>query len=303
MLLKAGLKLCTDKNCLNSEEKTVSLKSIIQREGKAYCHQCVENGLDYVYANGVLCDTKGSVLDPGKKEKIKPMEESFYLQKIRRRGLLRKAPAVFGLFSKREYAPNEVVGVLSGVVVSMQKTSAPAVKKTEDACRCFLMREESLVIDSRDVGNLSRFIRRSCRPNVAIHLENTDEWKKCPPLKKISRKFRFTQAKLYALSRIYTNTELFIDTAHSAGREEAWVSADMSEVAVGPKELHRQCAGPMQWVCMCETFPLLTTNRRITESSNISPFFSRMHKYVNRETSLSTEDMSFLLEKKCVFIK
>lgn len=303
MLLKAGLKLCPDKRCLNSEEKAMSLESVIHTEPGRYCHLCVDNGFDYVYTNNVLCDPSGQVVDNPKRDKHRPIEESLYLQKIRRRGLLRKSTAPFGLFSKREYAPNEVIGFLSGVVIDVQDRPTPASSEGGECCRCFLIREKNLAIDSRQVGNLARFIRRSCRPNVGLALEGSDEWQSCPPLKKLSRRLGFTQVKLYAISRIYANSELLVGTAYGAQGDESWHAAQGSAVPLSPAELQTTCSSPMRWTCVCEKDPAAQAPRRISEHSNVSPFFARLHKYVNTGASLSSADISFLLANKCVFIK
>jgi len=301
MLLRVGLKLCQDAKCFNSKGKHLAINKSAGAGALPYCRKCVESGFDYVYANEGLFDASGNSFADKGHSKVKPIEESLYIQKIRRRGAFKGRLPPIGLFSRREYLPNEQIGYISGTVAKISLQRKKPAEKRKGPCRCFIFREKNLMVDARYIGNLSRFIRRSCRPNVGIALEvQGEEWAANPPLKKMSGKPPQIRAKLYALSKIYSNAELLLGESYSARAEEMW---GCSEVAIEPEEFQESCCCSSQWTCLFEKSTAdQEKNFPEMERSEASLLFSKIHRYVEDGAPLSNSDLSFILRRKCSFI-
>ncbi|KAI5190813.1 hypothetical protein NEMIN01_1215 [Nematocida minor] len=302
MLLRVSLRRCSNENCFNSKkESIITTEQLYVHPSKKYCDKCTEEGLDYVHTDDIVFNKDGRWQSKIEAEKQALVEESLFLQKVKRRGFARTGSSFYGLFSKKEYNPNETIGFIGGALSSVSMLDGGSTKKSKSPSRCFIFRESGLVLDSRRSGNLVRFIRRSCRPNVAISLEACENgWKAQPPLKKSPFLVNPIRAKLYAISRIENSGELFIGSRYSSYSGEHWAS---SELGLAPEDLVDTCACTSSWNCLFENKPFKEKARKMRIKSKISSLFVKMQKYMKEKAPFTTSDMAYVLNHKCTFMQ
>ncbi|KAI5186622.1 hypothetical protein NEHOM01_1590 [Nematocida homosporus] len=302
MPFRMGLKLCLVTGCLNSVDRVMSLRMAIKTEKSLYCVKCVENGFDYIYTSNALLNAEGEYQGKRSDCSLSYAEESLFLQRIKRRGLTKLGVPLFGIFANQEYSPNEAIGFVSGALVEASVEYTALLGQSTGANRCFLLREQGLMIDSRRVGNLTRFIRRSCRPNVRISLEGpAEEWMSLPPVKKRHLVSRPPLARLYATAKIYHNSELFLDSKYSGHQHEQWSSPN---VAIGPNELVDKCACSSAWTCLYEkSHPQPSRIAVVQKEDRSALLHARMHRYVVDFFCHTNLKHIPLLRSKCVFMK
>lgn len=301
MLLRVGLRQCFNEDCFNSKhESVITVEKLFRKSKKKYCEKCIDDGLDYVHTNDIVFNQDGRWQSKIETCGEQLMEESLFLQKVKRRGFSRNAFACYGVFSKKEYNPNETIGFIGGALSNINAYTGESSKKPQGSTRCFLFRESRLVLDSRRSGNLARFIRRSCRPNVSIALETcADGWKARPPPKKNPFLVLPIRAKLYAISRIENTEELFIGSRYSSYAGESW---ECSQLGITPSDLVDTCACTSSWNCLFENKPFQKTARKVHIKSQISSIFVKMQKYMNDKVPFTTSDMIYVLNRKCTFM-
>ncbi|KAH9385946.1 uncharacterized protein NEMAJ01_0842 [Nematocida major] len=300
MLLGVSLRQCFNEECFNNKGETViTTEKLYMHSARKYCEKCVEDGLDYVHTDDIIFNRNGRWEGKPEVEKQDLVEESLFLKKIKKRGFTRNGAACFGVFTKKEYHPNETIGAIGGVLGNINMYRTGAATKSKSPSRCFIFRESGQIIDSRKSGNLVRFIRRSCRPNVAISIEACEEgWKARPPLKKNPFIVYPVRAKLYAISKIENTDELFIGNKYSSYAGEAWAS---SELGIGPDDLVDTCACTSSWRCLFEGTPFLEKTRSVNITSKISSIFVQMQKYMREKIPFPRSDMAYVLNRKCTF--
>ncbi|KAI5171210.1 hypothetical protein NEFER03_0612 [Nematocida sp. LUAm3] len=303
MLLWMGLSLCLDRNCRNNKKISVSIQKAmdLQHMLHTYCILCIENGLDYTHINHVSWEQNEKV----KKEESSLLEEALFLQKIKRRGLSKRGNPAFGIFANRQYEYNEKIGDIGGII-----TSAIITKKEEETeevsvkpNRYFLLRDKKLLVDAQEFGNISRFIRRSCRPNVKMEIEPPkEEWMLNPPLKKSYIKRYTPKIVLSAISNIYHNTELFIDSSHSIQKKE---KCKVSRSSGSDIEYLDKCSCTSSWTCLFEKSKTIKkTLPFIHEKTQVSFILTRIHKYMLESTEAYTKQASSITRmKKCIFVR
>ncbi|KAI5127562.1 hypothetical protein NEPAR04_1124 [Nematocida parisii] len=302
MLLRVGLQHCYDENCFNNQkERIITTEELYQQSTKKYCDKCIEEGFDYVYTNDIVFNRGGEWQSNLKLNTGELVEDSLILRKIKRRGFIRSGAAYYGLFSKKEYSPNEIIGFIGGAVSNINMVGKEKQKKVKSPSRCFIFRENGLVLDSRKSGNLVRFIRRSCRPNVGISLEVCEDgWKGHPPLKKNPFIVTSIRARLYAISRIDAAQELFIGNSYSSHLGENWVS---SELNVEGEDLVDSCSCNSDWNCLFRTKPPQQKTKQVKIKSKISSMFVKMQKYTKEKVPFISADMAYVLNRKCTFME
>ncbi|KAI5159255.1 hypothetical protein NEAUS03_0140 [Nematocida ausubeli] len=302
MLLRVGLQQCYDENCFNNQkEGVITTEELYVQPSKTYCNKCIDGGLDYVYTSDIMFNKEGVWQSNLKLNIGELVEDSLILRKIKRRGFIQNGASYYGLFSKKEYSPNEIVGFIGGAISNINMVGTGHARKAKNPSRCFIFRDCGLVIDSRKSGNLVRFIRRSCRPNVAISLEVCEEgWKGHPPLKKNPFLVTAIRAKLYALSRIESAQELFIGNDYSSHASEEWMS---TELDVTGDDLVDSCSCNSKWSCFFRNKLPQEKTKQVKIKSKISPIFVRMKKYTKEKVPFTPSDMAYVLNRKCTFMK
>lgn len=227
-------------------------------ENARYCEVCIGNGLDYVYSHAIRIESgekkreEGSVQHRPVGKPARAIEDLVHLRKVRRRGYQHKsAHPTFGLFSKREYFANEPICELAGVLRTFipepeplgagkdsGSTLSPEMvtcnpsrsedplqserprRKEKSAEGVFLFRDRRLLLDARRVGNVTRFVRKCCRPNSAIRITfSGEEWKTRPPTKKLRATPSGATATLYALCTIEQDSEILIGPSYCLRRD------------------------------------------------------------------------------------
>ncbi|KAI5179830.1 hypothetical protein NEOKW01_0293 [Nematocida sp. AWRm80] len=291
MLPRSSLHFCSDPRCINREESQMESSMYPIGIPSKYCSLCTENGLDYIYSSNALIESTGKICTITEHTKCVPMEDALVLQKIKRKGFSKMKLPYFGVFTKKEYSPNEVIGFISGNIgwITQRIETRKKYISNKNACRCFILRDLNLIIDCRSIGNLSRFIRRSCRPNVQVKIElPEEEWKTLPPTKKCFPGVPKIKAKLSAMRRILSDTELLIDGSFCAHNNERVFSINLT---IQPNEYTSICA------CASDTFCLFSkpytpyTNRSLIPSTysntlpNTSLLMDRLHKHISTLTN------------------
>lgn len=298
-----GLKVCTTKECPNSRETPLSMQEVLNLPLYSYCVTCIENGFDYIYSNNSLYSLDGQAVDTDREHKDAPVEESLLLQKIKRRGLSKKGVPFFGVFTTKEYMPSESIGFIGGALTNATVYKAEEVQERPllGNSRCFVFREAGRIIDSRRIGNITRFIRRSCRPNVRIAFEAPEEeWQTCPPLKKDPTGLLPLRAKLYAISRIHHTAELFLGIANSALPDEKWVNDGPS---IPLSHLLSKCSCLSGLCCLFGKPPSpVRSLPRVLERSRVSSLLGQMHSYAAMLPPLSINSLLSVLDRRCAFV-
>ncbi|OAG29081.1 hypothetical protein NEDG_01220 [Nematocida displodere] len=299
MFLRVGLNVCSEETCLNNREIIVSSCKAVRMKIFSYCSRCTESGFDYVYTNDVLQERNGEYQKTSTRVNTL-LEESLFIQRVGKKRAGAGGVPPIGVFTRKEYLPNDEIGFIGGVILKASVQKGALAKRATRSCRSFILREDDLIIDSRRIGNLSRFIRRSCRPNVGIAIASLDdEWKTLPPLKKGHDLSFSCQAKLYALSKIYPNSELFVDTRYSARENETWRS---SNSLLSLSEYQDSCACVSKGRCLfCSTYTGESFRPRVSNNTTISAMFVKMHQYIERQT-LPPLDYPIHMQTTCTFI-
>lgn len=303
MLVSLGIKVCKNTSCTNCTQSPMSLQSALQYSERSYCNSCVDNGLDYVYVQSALLDRNGTYRRPEGQLEAK-QEEQLYLQKVKRRRHPKDTSVPFGVFSKKDYQPRDRIGYLAGVFLLQKRNYAPAdpqdipvQKAVAGGGRgdmCFVIPNTNLIVDASQFGNITRFLRRSCRPNVQLRMEQSGcEWKNTPPIKKIHHRAPL-QVALHAIRHIRTDTELVV------GRSTLQASIEAAQKGTSG---FLPCLCANKSLCISALEPKRQMTRAYhTRRTSISPLFVKMH--ARAPASLYAKGKTFpLFLDKCVFIR
>ena len=127
---------------------------------------------------------------------IKPIKARGY----QRRGIIPK----FGIFSKIHLEPGRFLCEFTGEA-KLKDSFAGVVPSVCLQTFVLFIQNTPIAVDARRVGNLSRFIRRSCRPNVQIELLIKD-----PASRSLSAEEPPFSVRLLAMNNIYEGEEIFL---------------------------------------------------------------------------------------------
>lgn len=134
---------------------------------------------------------------------IKPIKARGY----QRRGIIPK----FGIFSKIHLEPGRFLCEFTGEA-KLKDCFAAVVPSVCLQTFVLFIQNTPIAVDARRVGNLSRFIRRSCRPNVQIELLIKD-----PASRSLSTQEPPFSVRLLAMNNIHEGEEIFLPNDFDLG--------------------------------------------------------------------------------------